>query len=119
MDPQVDPQNDAQIDPQIDLGEFRARLEARKSELTRRLDGIEHDLDETPPADWEDRASEREGDEVLEDLGSAGLAELRMIGAALHRIEIGEFGYCVNCGKEIPLARLRAVPHAARCVACA
>ncbi|MGF1446379.1 MAG: TraR/DksA family transcriptional regulator [Pikeienuella sp.] len=98
---------------------YRRRLAERRGELSGRLGRIERALDEEPPKDWEDRASEREGDEVLEDLGTAGLAELRAIEAALKRIEEGEFGYCVACGEEIPAARLDAVPHAARCVRCA
>lgn len=102
----------------MDTARYERRLLERKAELTRRLHGIEHDLDQTPPADWEDRATEREGDEVLEDLGSAGLSELRMIEAALGRMEAGEFGICVNCGNDIPPERLDAVPHAARCLNC-
>ena len=99
--------------------EFRARLVARREELTRRLTGIEADLDAEAPRDFEDRATEREGDEVLEDLGSAGLSEIRMIDAALQRVADGEFGICVNCGEDISEARLDAVPHAARCRNCA
>lgn len=103
----------------MDTEAYRKRLEKRRGELQVRLGQIERDLDETPPQDWEDRASEREGDEVLEDLGSAGLTELRMIEAALGRMEAGEYGICVNCGEEISPARLDAVPHAARCRHCA
>lgn len=102
-----------------DVESYRNRLLARKHELERRLGRIEEDLDTTPPADTAERATEREGDEVLEDLGNAGLAELRMIDAALARIEAGTFGVCVACGEEISEARLDLVPHAARCRACA
>lgn len=102
-----------------DVARFEATLRARKAELERRLGRIEHDLDETPDPDVEERATEREGDEVLEDLGRAGLDELRQIEAALGRIAEGEFGFCVNCGREIPAERLEAVPHAARCRDCA
>jgi RNA polymerase-binding transcription factor DksA len=103
----------------IDVERYRTRLLARKAELEKRLHGIEEDLEATPPADWEDRAQEREGDEVLEELGSAGASELRMIAAALERMEDGEFGVCVACGEEISPERLDAVPHAARCRKCA
>lgn len=103
----------------MDIGHFRSRLEARRAELNRRLGRIEASLEETPDPDWEERATERGGDEVLEDLGSAGLAELRMIDAALRRIEDGTYGICVNCGEAIAEARLEAVPHAARCRDCA
>jgi DnaK suppressor protein len=45
-------------------------------------------------------------------------AELRQINAALARIEAGTYGQCIDCGVEIPAARLHAAPEAARCIAC-
>ncbi len=45
-------------------------------------------------------------------------AELAHVQAALKRIEAGVYGQCVDCGKEIPAARLHAAPEAARCIAC-
>lgn len=103
----------------IDTAAYRERLIARQSELRERLDHIEHDLDETPSADTAERVTEREGDEVLEDLGNAGLAELRAIAAALKRIDAGDYGACVACGDDISVERLDAVPHAPRCRRCA
>ena len=43
---------------------------------------------------------------------------LAQIGAALTRIDNGEFGICVDCGEPIPSKRLAAVPWAACCVRC-
>ena len=103
----------------IDIAHYEKRLLARKAELEKRLDGIESDLDETPSPDWEERATEREGDEVLEELGSAGAAELRMIAAALDRIAAGTYGDCVACGEAISAERLDVLPHAPRCRNCA
>jgi len=40
------------------------------------------------------------------------------IDQALQRIETGEFGKCVKCGKSISAARLKAVPHARMCIEC-
>ncbi|MBN2356829.1 TraR/DksA C4-type zinc finger protein [candidate division KSB1 bacterium] len=37
---------------------------------------------------------------------------------ALERLERGEFGTCVQCGKEISPERLEAVPHARLCIEC-
>lgn len=37
---------------------------------------------------------------------------------ALERIEKGEYGICVSCGKEINPERLEAVPHARLCIEC-
>lgn len=105
--------------PPPDPALYQPRLRARLAELTARLRQIEGDLEEAPSKDFGERATEREGDEVLEGLGAAGQAEIRMIEAALRRIEEDEFGFCVNCGRAIPAARLDLVPHAARCARCA
>lgn len=101
------------------VSHYKALLEARLAELDQRLHKIESDLDETPTADFEERAAEREGDEVLEELGATGMQEARSIRAALERIEDGEFGTCATCGEEISEKRLDAVPHAALCQSCA
>jgi DnaK suppressor protein len=37
---------------------------------------------------------------------------------ALERIEKGDFGNCVKCGKEIDAERLEAVPHVRLCLDC-
>ncbi|MGF1660423.1 MAG: TraR/DksA family transcriptional regulator [Rubrimonas sp.] len=105
----------AAVDPAL----YEPRLRARLAELEHRLHGIEHALEAEPNPDFSERATEREGDEVLESLGAAGVQEIRMIRAALERIDEGEFGYCVNCGNPIPAARLDIVPHAPRCAKCA
>jgi RNA polymerase-binding transcription factor DksA len=47
-----------------------------------------------------------------------GLRRLREITAALRRIEEGSFGDCADCGRDIPGARLAAIPWASRCVRC-
>jgi RNA polymerase-binding transcription factor len=39
--------------------------------------------------------------------------------AALQRIEIDEYGYCLKCGEEIARKRLELDPAAPLCVACA
>lgn len=44
---------------------------------------------------------------------------LRLIEAALKRIDEGEYGYCVSCGDDIPEKRLAFDPAATRCVDCA
>ena len=44
--------------------------------------------------------------------------EIRMVDAARARIEAGSYGLCTDCGVEIPQARLKAAPEAARCIHC-
>jgi RNA polymerase-binding transcription factor DksA len=102
-----------------DISYYEQRLRARLHELTARVSDVEAELDQPAAADFEERASERESDEVLESLGAASVNEIRMIQAALKRIEDGTYGECVNCGEEISEGRLEAVPHAPRCVRCA
>jgi DnaK suppressor protein len=43
---------------------------------------------------------------------------LQGIETALQRLEVGVFGTCSDCGRRISDARLRALPFAARCLAC-
>ncbi|MRX50512.1 TraR/DksA family transcriptional regulator [Paracoccus sp. S-4012] len=97
----------------------RDRLLARRAELIGNLAVIADQLDDPMPRDWEDAASERQGDEVLSALGQAERAEVRRIDAALGRIEEGSYGTCVKCGDEIAPARLRALPDTPHCVNCA
>lgn len=44
--------------------------------------------------------------------------ELEAIDTARTRIAEGGYGNCIECGKPIPLKRLKAQPTATRCVAC-
>ena len=105
--------------PVVDVRKYETRLRKRLGELNARLAGVEQALDQPADPDSEERAVEREGDEVLEGLGQAGLMEIRMIEAALARIADGTYGECVACGEAIAAERLDAVPHAARCRNCA
>ncbi len=100
--------------------EERARqLKNRLAELGARLEVIDHALEAPHSKDWEEQAVEREGDEVLEDLGQAGEAEIAQIRAALGRISAGEYGYCMKCGAEISQERLDVLPATPFCRTCA
>ena len=52
-------------------------------------------------------------------LDAAGLREVRMIEAALDRIEEGSYGFCVRCGEPIGDERLDVVPATPFCRDCA
>lgn len=101
-----------------DVSVYKQRLLARKAELVERLFKIEDQLDDTPNPDAEERAVEREDDEMLEGLGNAGKQELQKIENALSRIQKGTFGICVKCGDEISDARLDIVAYAVKCRHC-
>jgi len=97
-------------------------LITRQAGLLNRMERITEDVRHTKKpleADWEEQAVERENDEVLDALGDATHAELGRIEATLSRLDRGEYGVCEVCGRKISLKRLKALPDASRCVACA
>jgi len=102
-----------------DVAYYREKLVNRQKELTERLEEIEHDLDEPADPDVEERATEREGDEVMESLGNAGLLEIKQIEAALTRVDDGSYGECVKCGEDISDERLELLPATPYCRNCA
>jgi len=59
---------------------------------------------------------------LIADLDQAELSrdvdELRGLEAAHERIANGDYGVCVDCGRDIGFERLRATPSAIRCIAC-
>lgn len=103
----------------IPLKDRKTQLEARLVDLKARLAGIEAELDSHEAKDWEDLATEREADEVLENMGVSGQHEIRQIEAALERIASGEYGYCVKCGEAITDERLDVLPYTPFCRNCA
>ena len=101
---------------------FAARkdqLEVRLAALTERLGKIDAELQSHDEKDWEEMATAREGDEVLESMGVGSQSEMRAIKAALQRIEDGEYGFCLRCGAPIGKARLDLLPFTPYCKDCA
>lgn len=103
----------------MDIAACKQALIDRRAALSAHLQDVEHSLDEPPSKDWEDRSSERQGDEVLEALGKTELAELRRIDAALARIDEGTYGDCQRCGETISDERLALLPDTPFCKNCA
>lgn len=108
-----------QSSPKKSFAERKAMLESRLIELGERLEAIEVELDSHHNPDWSDLAAEREGDEVLEATGNAGLAEIPQIRAALRRIADGSYGSCVRCAEPIAEERLDVLPWTPFCRSCA
>ncbi len=71
------------------------------------------------PRDWEDLATLRENEEVLEALDERARAEIDAIRVALDRMDQGTYNVCASCGGEIGEARLRAMPTTTLCIDCA
>lgn len=103
------------------LKQFRQLLLTKVAEQFRSVhDDLRH-LEPGPPDDVRD-----EGDESLAmqlrdlalslDEREAALAQ--RMEEALRRIARGEYGECVDCGGDIELGRLKAVPWTLRCIDC-
>ena len=103
----------------MDLKKIKSTLEERLTLLTARAEDAESTLREGHSADFEEYATEAEGDEVLESLEGSAVAEISQINAALARIEDGSYGECVTCGEQVGEKRLEAVPHTPQCIGCA
>lgn len=97
----------------------KERITKRLEQLDTRLHVLEEQLDKPKSKDWEDQAIEAEGDEMYESLGLQGQTEIKLLLAALKRIEDGSYGICAKCGGDIIDARLEAVPYAVLCRTCA
>jgi DnaK suppressor protein len=101
--------------------EFRHRLARARGRLTRTAATTGEEL-ATLEAHPAGAGTEDAPNEVvtasLSRLEGQEKHELDEIDAAQARLETGVFGTCETCGGAIPLARLRAVPHARRCLAC-
>jgi len=100
----------------------RQRLEERLSRLIERLHKVEGDRrrERNPlDPDWQEQAITRQNDEVLDSLDAEGQREIKMIQAALSRLDTGTYGTCMTCGQAITPARLEALPYAVQCIICA
>ena len=68
--------------------------------------------------DDEEHSLDSEGQRVGFSVLELTSRTVRGIEEALQRLEAGDFGMCLNCRQPISGFRLRAVPFAARCLAC-
>lgn len=110
------------------LDRLRKRLEEDRAEVAESIESHEHSLSAFRTA-RRDVATDDENDPegpaiaVQRSEASAMLAQARQhlddVDAAIAKLADGTFGVCARCGREIPLARLNARPHAAHCISCA
>jgi RNA polymerase-binding transcription factor DksA len=103
----------------LDVQKIKMQLEERLTILGERIEEITDELRSPNNPDFEEQATEAEGDEVLEGLETSTLAEITQIRLALKRIGDGSYGECVTCGEPIGEKRLQALPYAAQCINCA
>ena len=98
---------------------LRQDLEAKREELSARLERITANVRRSLDSDSEERAKELEDSEVVDALGNEARDELRKISVALEKMDSGDYGLCNECGEQIAEARMVAYPYAGKCIDCA
>jgi RNA polymerase-binding transcription factor len=102
--------------------DIKQRLLALRKHTRDRLHALDADVHHTKEPvekDFAEQATQRENDDVLHSLDEEAKQTLIRIDNALQRLQAGEYGICIRCGVEIPQPRLKVVPYAELCVACA
>src|SRR5262245_56777748 len=103
----------------IDVKKYREILEKKRDELLASTPA------RTPAAepgsksgDWIDQSSQESDVHVRLALKQTDAKLLRAIEEAIHRIDQGTYGICMDCEGEIAEARLDAVPWTRVCIQC-
>ena len=99
-----------------------ARKEALQSklvEMEKRLSAVTRDITKTLTSDFAEQATERENDDVLEEIAKETKLSIANLKSALQRIDDDNYGRCGKCGEDIAPARLDALPESTLCVSCA
>jgi len=105
----------------MDIQAVRAHLLKRREELQTRASRASADLrHESDPlsADFAEQVTQRESDDVLGAISESAQHELRLVQAALRRLDEGRYTTCAACGEPIEEERLQAVPYTDRCRTC-
>jgi DnaK suppressor protein len=101
---------------------LRQELISRRDALRRSLDGnmgllgqVVSKKSNEDPADGADGSTQQHIGSLLAEVENR---ELTYIDAALKRMRDGTYGVCQDCGINIPMARLNALPYATHCISC-
>ena len=94
------------------MGKIRERLIGRRDEVfeAHRLSDEARLILSEPDIESEETAQKESIADVLATLGEMEQKETQAINVALARMELGEYGTCEVCGKEIEMERLEAIP---------
>lgn len=101
------------------LVNFKKTLTQKKASITNKLNSKKIDEVEIETGGDEiDTATQSTEREMQFELGGIDKRMMQDIDNALAKIEKGTFGSCECCGKEIPQARLEALPWGRYCKEC-
>lgn len=109
--------------PDLNLEQIRKNLEHERDEL---VAASESAVDERRPVELDQQSVGRvsrmdalQVQAMAQALETRRQGRLFRIDEALQRITAGDYGYCSECGEDIPAKRLSIDPTNERCVHCA
>ncbi len=100
---------------------YRKTLLEQKEKIVRKLSQFYNESKEVETdiaQDVVDKAESSYTKEFLLSLSDAEREQLRLLDAALRRLETAEFGLCQMCGRPIGKKRLNALPWTPYCINC-
>jgi RNA polymerase-binding transcription factor len=99
---------------------FKQLLEARIVETERTIANSEQEIraSSARQADTADQAAAEYERQALAHKAAVARQTLHNLRQALERIVLGTFGACAECGNDIELKRLEAIPWARYCLKC-
>jgi RNA polymerase-binding transcription factor len=103
------------------LKQYDAKLVEYKNALlgmVERTEDYGREADRDVSQDPADKASNSYTKELLFSQSTNERNTLKLIEEALDRLSEGSFGDCINCGEEINLKRLDAIPWTPHCIRC-
>ena len=112
-----------------ELAKFKELLLKNKEKLLRQIQSVEKDVLGGSQRDasgdlsgytlhMADVATDSYDREFSLSMATNEQKQIYEIDEALKRIEVGEYGTCMQCSKQIPKRRLKVVPHAKCCIEC-
>ena len=98
---------------------LRARLQGDTTQMEDNALNKDHSKTTSMPSNMAELGTGNFDQELTLRVLGSGEDTLDQIESAIERIEDGSYGRCEECGEEIPMNRLDAIPYAAECVRCA
>jgi DnaK suppressor protein len=104
---------------QSDVRKIREELQRRRRDLLENVASSERELqalnEREKDPEPEENAQADTADFNLRNVIEGQRREIHHIDAALQRMDEGSFGLCIDCGEEIAIQRLHALPYALTC----
>jgi DnaK suppressor protein len=102
-----------------DIDRLRIELQRRRRALQETARGAHEELrslkDQERNPEYEETAQSELADYTLSQVVEQHRREMELIDIAFRRMDQGVYGECIDCGTDISLERLMALPFAIRC----